>query len=104
MLHRIARRWCKPVRVHVRSVLLPDDCYLHETLSCNKGFEVTYFYAWLIGLDQLCLICGTLSTFAVKKELSVNVYVMTYCTVKLKLKRVLHWSNKHFNSLKKHEK
>ena len=66
----------KPVGVHVRSVLLPDDCYLHETLSCNKGFELTYFYAWLIGLDQLCLICGTLSTFAVKRKIDRVIHVI----------------------------
>ena len=26
--------------------LLPDDCCLHETLSCNKGFELIRFYVW----------------------------------------------------------
>ena len=46
------------------SILLPDDCCLHETLSCNKGFELTHF---LYGLHQIYLICGTLSTFAVEK-------------------------------------
>ena len=35
-----------------------------ELLSCNKGFELTHFCVWL---DQLCLICGTWSTFAVRK-------------------------------------
>ena len=26
------------------SILLPDDCCLHETLSCNKYFELIQFY------------------------------------------------------------
>ena len=26
------------------SILLPDDCCLHEALSCNKCFELTQFY------------------------------------------------------------
>ena len=33
------------------SVLLPDDCSLHETLSCNKGFELTHF---MHGHDNIC--------------------------------------------------
>ena len=24
---------------------------LHETLSCNKGFELTHFYAWFMVSD-----------------------------------------------------
>ena len=29
-----------------KTFLLPDDCCLYETLSCNEGFEPTYFYVW----------------------------------------------------------
>ena len=30
----------------VHKIVLPDDCCLHETLSCNRGFELTHFYVW----------------------------------------------------------
>ena len=36
------------VNGHFIDLLLPDDCCLHETLSCNKGFELTHFYVWLL--------------------------------------------------------
>ena len=47
-----------------KTFVTTDDCCLHETPSCNKDFELTHF---MYGLNQLCLICGTLSTFAVGK-------------------------------------
>ena len=35
------------VAVDGQFLLLPDDCCLHETLSYDKGFELTHFYVWL---------------------------------------------------------
>ena len=42
---------------------LPQDYYLYETLSCNKGFEPNHFYVWF---RQALSFCGTSSTFAVR--------------------------------------
>ena len=42
-------------------LVTPDDCCVHETLSGNKGFELTHFYVWF------CFICRTSSTFAGRK-------------------------------------
>ena len=51
--------------------LLPDDCCLNETLSCNNGFELTHFYVGfrpaLSYLWNIELFCGK------KKKLTVCV-------------------------------
>ena len=80
------------------SILLPDDCCLHETLSCNKGFELTHFYVWFsislcvlvtLVVTSLCytLLGGLLNPFqlvlqvlALSNVLPLVCYVCMYAT------------------------
>ena len=62
-----------------------DDCCLHETRSCNKGFELTHFYVWFISTAMTHNVWKPNLTVTLTVQTKVNLQDLAGCRYRTEL-------------------